>query len=305
MDTHYFGTLAVTREFAPILERNGGGAVLNVLSVLSWFTSPQVAAYSAAKSAAWSLTNALRLELAAQKTAGDRAARRATWTPTWPSTSTARRSTRRSWPGSPSTASTQGRFEVLADDVSRNVRAGLSGRPRRAVPDVAILECFCASFRTPEHGCAGRGRMNGRVAEKLEAGIGRTRNRWGEGERLRGEILAAAARLLAELGGEDGLTIRGVARAVGIAPASIYQHFADRAELVRGLLDHEYARLRGIDARGRGLARRNGRGRPRPGADSRVLHVRHGESRSLPADARERRVPARRPAPVRKGRCWT
>ncbi|MEV4056077.1 TetR/AcrR family transcriptional regulator [Amycolatopsis sp. NPDC049688] len=60
---------------------------------------------------------------------------------------------------------------------------------------------------------------------------------------MRGEILAAAGRLLAELGGEDGLTIRGVARAVGIAPASIYQHFSDRAELVRGLLDHEYARL--------------------------------------------------------------
>ncbi|RSD16619.1 TetR/AcrR family transcriptional regulator [Amycolatopsis eburnea] len=60
---------------------------------------------------------------------------------------------------------------------------------------------------------------------------------------MRGEILEAAGRLLAELGGEDGLTIRGVARAVGIAPASIYQHFSDRAELVRGLLDHEYARL--------------------------------------------------------------
>jgi AcrR family transcriptional regulator len=86
--------------------------------------------------------------------------------------------------------------------------------------------------------------MNGWVAEKVEAGIGRTRNRWGEGERLREEILEAAARLLAELGGEDGLTIRGVARAVGIAPASIYQHFSDRAELVRGLLDREYERLR-------------------------------------------------------------
>nr|WP_225955816.1 TetR/AcrR family transcriptional regulator [Amycolatopsis lexingtonensis] len=85
--------------------------------------------------------------------------------------------------------------------------------------------------------------MNVRVPENVAAGIGRTRNRWGEGERLRGEILEAAGRLLAELGGEDGLTIRGVARAVGIAPASIYQHFSDRAELVRGLLDHEYARL--------------------------------------------------------------
>lgn len=73
---------------------------------------------------------------------------------------------------------------------------------------------------------------------------GRVRNRWGEGDRLRGEILAAASKLLSELDGEDGLTIRGVARAAGIAPASIYQHFSDRASLVRGLLDHEFARLR-------------------------------------------------------------
>ncbi|TVT21956.1 TetR/AcrR family transcriptional regulator [Amycolatopsis acidiphila] len=61
---------------------------------------------------------------------------------------------------------------------------------------------------------------------------------------MRGEILDAASRLLSGLGGEDGLSIRGVARAVGIAPASIYQHFADRAALVRGLRDHEFARLR-------------------------------------------------------------
>ncbi|KAA9153174.1 TetR/AcrR family transcriptional regulator [Amycolatopsis acidicola] len=71
----------------------------------------------------------------------------------------------------------------------------------------------------------------------------RTRNRWGEGERLRGEILDAASRLLSGLGGEDGLTIRGVARAAGIAPASIYQHFTDRTALVRGLLEHETGRL--------------------------------------------------------------
>ena len=86
--------------------------------------------------------------------------------------------------------------------------------------------------------------MNRRVPGNVDAANSRTKNRWGEGERLRGAILSAAGRLLAELGGEDGLTIRGVARAVGIAPASIYQHFADRAELVRGLLDHEFARLR-------------------------------------------------------------
>ncbi|WNV88413.1 SDR family oxidoreductase [Umezawaea sp. Da 62-37] len=68
METHYFGTLAVTRAFAPQLAEQGGGAVLNVLSVLSWFTAPGVSAYAAAKSAAWSLTSAQRLELAGQGT---------------------------------------------------------------------------------------------------------------------------------------------------------------------------------------------------------------------------------------------
>jgi AcrR family transcriptional regulator len=71
----------------------------------------------------------------------------------------------------------------------------------------------------------------------------RVRNPWGQGERLRLEILEAAARLLSELGGEEGLTIRGVARAAGIAPASIYQHFADKAALVKGLIDYDYQQL--------------------------------------------------------------
>ncbi len=71
----------------------------------------------------------------------------------------------------------------------------------------------------------------------------RTRNPWGQGEKLRTEILVASARLLSELGGEEALTIRGVARAVGIAPASIYQHFADKAALVVGLLEYDYQRL--------------------------------------------------------------
>lgn len=64
METHYFGTLNVTREFVPIIERNGGGAILNVLSVLSWYHPPTSGAYSAAKAAAWALTDALRTELA-------------------------------------------------------------------------------------------------------------------------------------------------------------------------------------------------------------------------------------------------
>ncbi len=64
METHYFGTLNVSREFVPIIEKNGGGAVLNVLSVLSWAHFPTSGAYSAAKAAAWALTDALRTELA-------------------------------------------------------------------------------------------------------------------------------------------------------------------------------------------------------------------------------------------------
>jgi NAD(P)-dependent dehydrogenase (short-subunit alcohol dehydrogenase family) len=68
MDTHYFGTLAVTRAFAPILAKADSSAVLNVLSALSWVSFSGIGAYCAAKSAEWSLTNALRQELAAQKT---------------------------------------------------------------------------------------------------------------------------------------------------------------------------------------------------------------------------------------------
>ncbi|MDI5968558.1 TetR/AcrR family transcriptional regulator [Streptomyces sp. SL13] len=84
------------------------------------------------------------------------------------------------------------------------------------------------------------------MPDEVDIAPQRTRNRWGEGERLRVEILDAASQLLSELGAADGLTIRGVARGVGIAPASIYRHFTDRAALVRGLLEHEFARLRSL-----------------------------------------------------------
>ncbi|SEE23806.1 SDR family oxidoreductase [Streptomyces sp. TLI_105] len=64
MDTNFFGPLAVTRAFAPVIEANGGGAVLNVLSVLSWLHPADLGAYAAAKAAAWALTGAVREELA-------------------------------------------------------------------------------------------------------------------------------------------------------------------------------------------------------------------------------------------------
>jgi NAD(P)-dependent dehydrogenase (short-subunit alcohol dehydrogenase family) len=68
MDSNYYGTLAMIRAFAPILARNGGGAILNVLSAAAWTTVEGNTAYAAAKSAQWGLTNGVRLELAPQGT---------------------------------------------------------------------------------------------------------------------------------------------------------------------------------------------------------------------------------------------
>jgi len=67
-ETNFFGPLRLARAFAPILAANGGGAILNVLSVASWVSSPALSVYGASKSAAWSLTNGLRNDLRKQKT---------------------------------------------------------------------------------------------------------------------------------------------------------------------------------------------------------------------------------------------
>lgn len=67
-ETNTLGPLQMTRAFAPTLEANGGGAIVNVLSVLSWVTFPSSSAYSASKAAAWSITNASRGELRGQGT---------------------------------------------------------------------------------------------------------------------------------------------------------------------------------------------------------------------------------------------
>ncbi|KUJ64825.1 short-chain dehydrogenase [Streptomyces albus subsp. albus] len=65
-DVNVFGSLRMARAFAPILAANGGGALVNMHSVLSWLAGS--GAYGASKAAAWSVTNSLRLELAAQHT---------------------------------------------------------------------------------------------------------------------------------------------------------------------------------------------------------------------------------------------
>src|SRR6201992_4338943 len=126
MTTHFFGTLAVVRAFAPQLATHGGGAVLNVLSVLSWVSFPDSSAYCAAKSAEWSLTNALRQQLAGQNTQvtalhvgymDTDMARHVTSPKTHPAV-VAQLSLDGLAAGQP---------EILADEVSHQVQGGLAG----------------------------------------------------------------------------------------------------------------------------------------------------------------------------------
>ncbi len=68
MEVSYFGTLAMCRAFAPVLAASGGGALVNMLSIVSFFTNPVNGSYAAAKAAEWALTNGVRIELAHQGT---------------------------------------------------------------------------------------------------------------------------------------------------------------------------------------------------------------------------------------------
>ena len=65
-ETNVFGAIRVAQAFAPALARNGGGALVDIHSALSWIAG--AGAYGASKAAFWSVTNSLRLELAAQGT---------------------------------------------------------------------------------------------------------------------------------------------------------------------------------------------------------------------------------------------
>jgi NAD(P)-dependent dehydrogenase (short-subunit alcohol dehydrogenase family) len=130
MDTHYFGTLNVIRTFAPIVEGNGGGAILNVLSVLSWLHPASSGAYSAAKAATWALTDAVREDLApkgihvAALHVGYMDTDMVSYIPADQKTD----------PGAVAKLALDGLFagepEILGDDLSRNVKAQLSA-PRR------------------------------------------------------------------------------------------------------------------------------------------------------------------------------
>jgi NAD(P)-dependent dehydrogenase (short-subunit alcohol dehydrogenase family) len=68
LETNYLGLVSVTQAFAPVLAENGGGAFVNLLSVVSWVAMPHLATYSASKAAGWSYSNASRIQLATQGT---------------------------------------------------------------------------------------------------------------------------------------------------------------------------------------------------------------------------------------------
>lgn len=64
MEVNYFGTLNMVRAFAPVLASNGGGAMLNVSSVMAWLALEHSNSYGASKAAVWAMSNGLRVELA-------------------------------------------------------------------------------------------------------------------------------------------------------------------------------------------------------------------------------------------------
>ncbi|HVR55044.1 MAG TPA: SDR family oxidoreductase [Pseudorhodoferax sp.] len=128
LETNYFGPLLLARAFAPVLQANGGGGVLNVLSVASWISSPTLAVYGSSKSAAWSLTNGLRHALRGQGTQVlglhmgfvDTDLTRGLDAPK----STPEDIVRAAFDGLAA-----GAEEVLGDAITRQVKAGLSAEP--------------------------------------------------------------------------------------------------------------------------------------------------------------------------------
>jgi AcrR family transcriptional regulator len=81
------------------------------------------------------------------------------------------------------------------------------------------------------------------VADGSELQRARRRSRRGQGDQLRDEVLAAVNRLLDDWGSDEKLTMRAVANEVGVTPASIYLHFADKTELVWAALADKYRQL--------------------------------------------------------------
>ena len=135
-ETNFYGPLVVTRTLAPIIAGNGGGAILNVASVLSWIGL--AGAYSAAKAALWSATNSLRLDLAPDhiQVVGlhvgyiDTDMTAAIDAPKLTTSQVVREAL---------DVVEAGGFEVLVGELTRQVKAQAERRHRHALPTVARL----------------------------------------------------------------------------------------------------------------------------------------------------------------------
>jgi AcrR family transcriptional regulator len=68
--------------------------------------------------------------------------------------------------------------------------------------------------------------------------VPRQRAARGDGDRLRVDLLAAAADLIAEHGEIEAVSLRAVARRAGVSPTAVYRHFDDHVELLRDTVDH-------------------------------------------------------------------
>ncbi|MFF2319173.1 SDR family oxidoreductase [Arthrobacter sp. NPDC058097] len=134
METNFFGPVALTRAFAPVLAASKASAVLNIHSVLSWIAL--TGAYSASKAALWSATNSFRVELAPQGTQVtgvhvgyiDTAMAKGVDAPKTSPGEVARKSL---------DGLEQGDYEVIVDDISAGVKLGLSGPIQDLYPALA------------------------------------------------------------------------------------------------------------------------------------------------------------------------
>ena len=135
-ETNVYGPLALSQALATTLAANGGGAIINVLSVLSWISMPSTAIYCASKAAGWSLTNSLRQELAAQHTQV-----LGLYVGYMDTDMTAGITAPKSDPVAVAHQTLDGieagAHEVLADDISRHVRSALSGDLLGLYPQLA------------------------------------------------------------------------------------------------------------------------------------------------------------------------
>ncbi|MFF3707059.1 SDR family oxidoreductase [Streptomyces phaeochromogenes] len=122
-ETNFYGPLLTARAFVPVIERNGGGHILNVHSVLSWVGI--AGSYSASKAAVWSQTNSLRLDL---KPRGiDVTGLHVGYVDTdMAAKIDAPKSSPEDVAAQALDGIESGAFEVLADDLSRQVKSGLS-----------------------------------------------------------------------------------------------------------------------------------------------------------------------------------